>query len=379
MKIIKKITALVLVVLMIMATAGCSTKAEWSFKTDNKELAVGVYIYSLYSAYSEAANLASELEDYNSEESFLNLEIQGEDDDAPMKAEQWIVERAKKICRTMLAVEDDAKTYDIKISSDILSSIDAAAESDWTLGPNYQYYAALGYASTPYESLLYPLGVSFDSFKYSYYIANQLQYELFCKLYKEGGDKAVSDEELKEFFYDNYTSYKYFTVSLTNTEEDEDGNSSAVAMTDSEKKAIKKQIQAYIDDVNSGEKTWDDIRAEYMEDKELESDPSYANTEVLENSTVSDEVKELLADLAEGKADMVEVGSDTSAVLYVVYKTPLADVEEDNLGTDDAAEAVLIQYKSDEYAEYLEEKAAAMSISENTSVINKYKPKMFEE
>ncbi len=378
MKKLRRSTALLLALALCLSLFGCSAKAEWSYKTEDKELPIGVYIYSLYAAYNQAASLASELEDYDSEASFLNLEIQGEDDDAPAVASEWIVNNAEKLCFTMLATEYECNRLNVTMPEETLSALQEAAKSDWELGPYYQYYASMGYSSTPYQSILYPYGVSYDSFEYAYYYTNELQYELFCKLYKEGGEKAVGSSELEDFFTQSYTNYSYFTVPLTTTEEDEDGNSTTVELSDEAKEQITDKMQLYADAVNSGEKTWAEAVASYMEDEGVESDPTSSNAEILDDSSLSDEIKQALNSLSENQSVLLQTGSDSSATLYVLYKAPIADAVEDNLGTDDASEAVLINYKGDEFSSYLEEVASSLSISKNSSALNKYKPSMFE-
>lgn len=378
MKTLKRLTAILLAVVMAVSAAGCSTKAQWSYKTQDDELAIGVYIYSVYAAYSQAQNLASSVEGYDSSKSFLDLEIQGEDDDEPLKAEEWIKEKADEMCRSILAVSKLCKDRNVTLSDERMKEIDEAAKSDWELGFNYQYYAAMGYASTPLKDILEPKGVSLDSFKQAYYTANELQYELFCNVYKVGGERAVADSELKDFFYDNYTSYKYISKSLSKSETGEDGNSTTVAMSDSEIKEIEDKFNAYADTINKGGK-WDDVSKQYMTDNDTESDPTVSNTAVLEDSSLSDDLKDAIAKLKEGKASVVTVGSAESAVMYLVYKAPLADAEESSFGTDSAAEQILISYKSEEFADWIDSYAKEMDITVNSSQISKYAPKIFEK
>ena len=53
----------------VFAIAGCTPTTinkEWSYKTSDNELAIGVYIYSLNAAYSQAESYAKKLDDYDS-------------------------------------------------------------------------------------------------------------------------------------------------------------------------------------------------------------------------------------------------------------------------------------------------------------------------
>ena len=62
-----KIGSLLLAVVMALSAVlatGCSMGKEWSYKTRDKELAIGVYIYCLDLAYQQAQTKAKELDDY---------------------------------------------------------------------------------------------------------------------------------------------------------------------------------------------------------------------------------------------------------------------------------------------------------------------------
>ena len=81
-----KIGSLLLAVVMALSAAfatGCSMSKEWSYKTSDKELAIGVYIYCLDLAYQQAQTKAKELDDYDgTNDKWLDLEITDEGDPA---------------------------------------------------------------------------------------------------------------------------------------------------------------------------------------------------------------------------------------------------------------------------------------------------------
>ena len=78
-----KIGSLLLAVVMALSAAfatGCSMSKEWSYKTSDKELAIGVYIYCLDLAYQQAQTKAKELDDYDgTNDKWLDLEITDDD------------------------------------------------------------------------------------------------------------------------------------------------------------------------------------------------------------------------------------------------------------------------------------------------------------
>ena len=70
----------------VFAIAGCTPTTlnkEWSYKTSDNELAIGVYIYSLNAAYSQAESFAKKLDDYDS------------------TSDKWLDEKIKDISKSM--------------------------------------------------------------------------------------------------------------------------------------------------------------------------------------------------------------------------------------------------------------------------------------
>ena len=96
-----KIGSLLLAVVMALSAVfatGCSMSKEWSYKTSDKELAIGVYIYCLDLAYQQAQTKAKELDDYDgTNDKWLDLEITDDDGNTAV-ARQWIKDDAQKKC-----------------------------------------------------------------------------------------------------------------------------------------------------------------------------------------------------------------------------------------------------------------------------------------
>ena len=228
----------------------------------------------------------------------------------------------------------------------------------------------------PMKDDLEPYGISLESFRYCSTEYSVKYQALFDKLYKEGGSKEVTDEELTKYFNDNYTDYSYFTVNLYTATTDEAGESSNVAMSDEEAKKVTDEIDGYVKDINGG-KSYDDVLAAYMKANDIESDPATSNIENLENSSLGDEVKEALKKLDNNKATAVKVGSGENAVYYFIYKRNIKDTAKDYLADETNSANVLSSMKSEEFADYIEELTKTLDYEENTSVINQYEPKMF--
>lgn len=379
MKPFMKVGSFLLAVVMLctaLFAAGCtpiSLNKEWSYKTSDEELAIGVYIYSLKTAYQKAETFAKELDDYDSsKDSWLDMEIT-DDDGKKQVARDWIKDQAKTMCLSYLVVDEQLKKEGIELDESAIASADEAAETNWNVGP----YASYGYVM-PLKDELEPFGVSFESFAYCTNEYTTKYQALFDKLYNEGGSKAVSDDELTKYFTENYTDYKYLPVNLYSASTDEAGQQTNVAMSDKEIKKITDELDAYAKDINKG-KSFDDVKEAYMKANNVESDPSTASVEVLDDSSIGDELKKAIGELDTNKASTLKVGDGNTAIYYLVYKGDIKKDVDDYIKDNTNRATVLSSMKSEEFADYIEGLTKEIKAEENTSVINKYDPKMFFE
>lgn len=377
MKAIKKITAAFLAVLMIMSISGCSTKPEWSYKVDDNEVQIGVYIYALYTAYNQAASYASSAEGYDAEKSFLNLTITDDDGETAV-AKDWIVDTAKELTKNILTIEEEFETRGLTLTAEDEAAAKESADNDWNLGPYYDMYLAYGMMPTPYKDILEPYGVSYESFERASYMASAKQTALFEEIYINDEETAVSTEDLTNYFTENYTSYSYLSVRLADSATDDSGSTTYTAMSDEDIAEIESTLQGYADNINNGAGTFAEQMVEYTALKELESDPSTSAVENLDESSLNEDVIAALNELEEGKASLVKIGEAENAYYYLVYKAPIADSVADYIEDETNSFNVLSAMKSEEFQDMLTAKAEELGIQENTSVVNSYKPSMFE-
>ncbi len=381
-----KIACVVLALVIALSTAACSLTPQMCYKSDDLEIPVGVYIYNLYSAYNQAQNYAQQSDLYDAEEgtydgkkSFLKLQIT-DDDGVTATADEWIVDTAtdntKHTIATYLAFNDLGCTID----EATLSSYKTQAQEIWDHGYYYQYYG-----ENPYSEIFEPMGVSFDSFYIATYYTGAMQEAVFDALYGATGVEAVSDDELTAFFTENYTSYKLFYTDLFTTESratlDENGEETTedvdVALSDEEIEEYTELFEQYVKDIKDGDK-YDDVLADYMDEFDIEEDPTTANVEILENSTIGDNIVAALEEIGENEATTFTIGdSDNDQVLYFAYKAPIADEIENYIGDETNRASVLNEMKSDDLDDYLDAIAESKGIT-LSNACKGYQPKMFE-
>ena len=368
-----KIGSLLLAVVMALSAAfatGCSMGKEWSYKTSDKELAIGVYIYCLDLAYQQAQTKAKELDDYDgTNDKWLDLEITDDDGNTAV-ARQWIKDDAQKKCLNFLAVEKGMKDEGASVDEATQQAADEQAKTYWNVGQ----YANYGYIM-PMSKELEPYGISYDSFRYctSQYSVNYSA--LFAKLYGEGGSQEVSDSELEDYFIENYVDYSYIPVQLYEASTDEAGESKSVALSDEKIADYTAELEGYVKDINDG-KSYDDVVSAYTEKHELSQSPAVDNTEQLESVSAGDQIKDALKDLGNNKAVTVKVGEGDSGMLYLVYKRNSADSAKDYLESETNRAGVLNTMKKDDFEDYLKKIVEDLDYEKN-STVDGYDPKMF--
>ena len=368
-----KIGSLLLAVVMALSAVlatGCSMGKEWSYKTSDKELAIGVYIYCLDLAYQQAQTKAKELDDYDgTNDKWLDLEITDDDGNTAV-ARQWIKDDAQKKCLNFLAVEKGMKDEGASVDEATQQAADEQAKTYWNVGQ----YANYGYIM-PMSKELEPYGISYDSFRYctSQYSVNYSA--LFAKLYGEGGSQEVSDSELEDYFIENYVDYSYIPVQLYEASTDEAGESKSVALSDEKIADYTAELEGYVKDINDG-KSYDDVVSACTEKHELSQSPAVDNTEQLESVSAGDQIKDALKDLGNNKAVTVKVGEGDSGMLYLVYKRNSADSAKDYLESETNRAGVLNTMKKDDFEDYLKKIVEDLDYEKN-SAVDGYDPKMF--
>ena len=374
MKPYAKIGSLLLALIIAVAAVGCtpiSLKAEWAYRTDKAELPIGVYSYSLKTAYSQAKNYASKLASYDeASESWLDLEITDDDGDKAV-AREWIKNEADTMCLNYIAVDNLVEELGIDMSGATADSAKKTAEEYWTVGP----YASYGYYM-PYKDEYEPYGVSFESFEYCTTLYNTKYAAVFEKLYGEGGSKEVKDDEFISFFTENYTDYKYIKTNLYESTADESGESTDVALSDEDAKKLTDEFDGYAKELNNGA-AFDDIINKYKTANSLTEDPSTSAVENLADSSLGDELKNALGEMKANQAKTIKVGSGNTAVYYLIFKGDINSDIDSYVYDATQRDSLLAAMKKDEYKKYVDDLAKKTECEKNQSVIDQYKPELY--
>ncbi len=382
---LKKIMALMLAVVMFASLCACSQlpktlDKQWSYKDGDSEYAIGVHIYSLVSAYNQAYSVLSEAQGdkFDSSASILGVESSFDESGEIVLCKDWILKEADYITKNLMAIDNLIAEYDVEIDPALENSSYQQALKDWDLGPYYEEYRSYGYTSTPYKEILEPCGVSFESFYEATYLASVKQSTIFNHFYKKDGIKAVKESEVKKFFEDNFTSYSYFTVNLYESSVDSTTNQTVnKALPEDKIKEIKTNLDFYAAMIKSGT-SFDDVSGAYTAYAQLSTNPAVSCVENLENSSLPEEIADVVAGLKVGQPKVIYLGEEETTVAYFVYKKSITKETKSYVGNETNYESLLQEMKSEEFLSDMEKITAEVQCEINTAIVDKYTPELIE-
>lgn len=244
---IKKIAALGCAAAMVSSLTACGEKTTWGAVIDGVQIPAGVFIYYLDTANYEAQQKLNEQTDTSADLSpegaaaqssetvtlpLYSSQIDGVD------SKQWIYDRATELMQEYAAVEAKFDEYGLTLSDDDKQSAQVYLDQIWDYAGDY--YTSMGVSENSYKSI---------------FLNSSKKQKLFETIYSEGGEKAVSDDEIKTYLDENYALINYIDVEL----KDGEGN-----LLKSDGKAERMDmLNSYIERYNNGE-DFDELNAEYV-------------------------------------------------------------------------------------------------------------------
>lgn len=362
-----KILCVVLALIVALSAASCSLTKQHAYKDNDIELPIGVYIYYLQSAYSQAEQKAqstdkydSETGKYNGKKSFLKMELTMEDGEDPVVAEDWIKEEAEKNTKHAVAVMDKFNELGCTIDESVTDGI----KESWD----------------QYKEQFEPYGIGLDSIEMIVKLSSMEQEVLYTE-YGTGGPSEVSDKEITDLLKKDYTSYKTISVNLYETQNAEatDGSeetqTTTVPLSEDQINAYKKSFDSYASTLSKGA-SFDEVSAKYMKDYSVEEDPTQSSVEIIKDDD-TDEIKKAIKGMKDGQAMTLEVGEDDSSKqLYLIYREPIEDEFKAYTDPDQKKNEFLSEIKHDDFEDMLDELAKDIKLD---SACNGYKPSLFED
>ena len=323
---IKKITAVAAAVMSSMTACGENT--TWGATIDGSDIPAGIFIYYLQSAYYSAQSKLNEENSASSDAvasadgttttaAVFSSQIDGKD------AKTWIYDEATKSMQEYAAIEAKFTELGLTITADEKDAAKVYCDQTWDYAG--EYYTKMGISEKSFTSL---------------YLNSQKRDKVFKTIYSEGGEYAVSDDEIKTYLDENYAMINYIAMEL----KDGSGN----LLKSDGKAEIMSMAESYVERYKNGE-DFDALNAEYT--------AYYDKLKAEAEAAAAEEAANAAADEAETETSTAEVTpSDAEAALEdnADEITDSAEIAEDatEVSTEDTAEA-------DETADTAEETAEA--------------------
>lgn len=322
MKLFRRIIAAVLCIALCLAMTGCySEDKSWSAKNGEETAAIGIYIYYLSSAYSDAAALVP------NDTEVLKATIE----DKP--AEEWIREKALDYMRSYFWVNDKIEELGLQLTD---AELETVASDTATM---YNYFGAS----------LDEMGISKDSLQKAASEYKVKFNKLFDHYYGEGGEFEVSKDEIKEDFTKGKYSYGFMYSTTSTKVEDE-----TVALTDEEKKDLTDVFERYKKAVDEGEMTLQECAQNYAGAIQSQNIPYTSGIDDLTGRPYPKEIVDNIKSMKAGETKVFEAGdqiyllqvNDINADFESIYKNELERLN------------MTLNLKSDDFKKYISENAA---------------------
>ena len=341
MKVMKRILAALLCIVMCISMAGCGGQDKsWCVKDGDEQIPVGIYRYYLFLAFDEAAALVSDKEEV------LKATIEG------TPAEDWIRNRALDYVRCYLWINDKNEELGFELTEEEIAS---AKNNTAYLEQN---------TNATFEDL----GISTSSFTKAYGEYNIKFKKIFDYYYGEGGEKAIGKEELRELYCADKCVYEYIFANITET----DATGKTTTMTADEIAEVKETLELYRKQVEMGACDMKAAASALGIALGIGGEPPYAagvTNFMYENFTA--EFVTNLKEMDNFEARVIESGDQ----LMLLYKHDINTAFEKTYEIPQDRLDLMLELKADEFTDWVLEqaRAAKADIKVNEAAIKEFK------
>ena len=274
-----KMTAAVTALMVSLSLASCNQDTTWTYRTEDGayEVTSGMYVGMSISAYNSGYSQT----DVDTSQPLYDQQIGSVD------ALTWVQQEVDNLAKKYLAVETKFEEYGLSFTEEEQSYIDSYIEYYWNyLGSSYEDE---GCGQESYTKLMT------NSFKES---------QLFYHIYGEGGEREVTEEELRDLFNQQYAHVNIFDVDCS----DDEGN----PLEGHELEIVEERVANLIERLDNGE-DFETVKADYEAEVEAEQ---AAEEESASSDTSSDETSSEKTSASESSASSEEsaASEESSAV-----------------------------------------------------------------
>lgn len=334
----------------MLSMAGCSgSDTSWAYRSGEIAPPIGLYIFYLMDSAATAEEKYHEQhgdEENHEHPAYKDLLKEPLPDGQTFEA--FMLEDAAQSMREYVAVEQKFAEMGLSLSESERTYAAEAAASTWS--GNQAYYEDNGIA----ESTL-RLGYE-NGFK---------KQAVFTALYQSGGERAVSEEELRSAFEKDYAKVEYILFPKA-----------AVTGGDADDAAIRAEAEGYLGRLQNGENFYDlvfeQLKAAAGDSADTVERPAEGSRSMIVGEShrgtyYSDE----LVDSALAAPIGEPVLAEDTTYYYILVR---GDVLEDATNFASFRNEVLLGLKGDEFEELVTSWASGVTLEANQAALNRYTP-----
>lgn len=235
MKLMKKIVAAVIVLILALSVTGCHKKNEIAVTVNGFEYTSAYYMCALINAYTEGqSEVQTAMGDkFTAETDYFKQKIDDKKFDA------WVKDRTIDILEEIGTYQKLCKDAKLELSDDQMSEAQNMAYYTW------YYYG--------YGQLFEPNGVSWNT--YLQFNVDTFYADLYFQhIYGEGGEKEIAAADVEAKLYKDFLIADLIDVTFSSEK-------------DTEKAEIKTKLDGYLADLNAGKKTFEEVYNDYNDIK----------------------------------------------------------------------------------------------------------------
>ncbi len=346
MSITKKIASAAVATVCALSLASCGEDTAWVVSCNGEQLRAGIYLFY----QMDNATVALAANNADKDVKLKDVVIDGVAFNDYVQAETF------SSVKEYYAIEQKFDELGLTLTSD------QSEAAQWMVD-YYQSYMS--------EELL-ELGIGEESLEDVMFNSSKRD-ALFLEYYKVGGINGTTQEEIDEFFEENFIRFKVIELDL----KDDEGN----LLADADKQSVRDEAQAIIDKFNDGT-SFDDLIAEREDapkEEETAADESATDAEEeedkyknefvvnLEASSFSEDFATQFKAKSVGDCFMIE----EDEVIFVLNKLDVLE-REDSL--EEYTDSIIEDLKSEDFEKLVAEWSAAVTLEKNEKALKRYLP-----
>lgn len=308
MKNLKRILAIVLVAVMAFAICGCHKKNETAIKVGDLKYTAAYYMCALVNADMSARQ---QVDTTDASADIYSQKIENK------PYETYVLDEAIKTIKENAAYKIKCDEAKLSLSKEQENELVSTVEYMWT--------------SYGYSELFENNGVNKDTYT-AFMRASYYKDIYFDYLYGKDGKNPVTDDEISAFKNDNYCLADVLSVDLSTKE------------TDEEKQTLSMQMEAFLTDLQSGTKTFNQIYEEYNQITDDQKQESYSRVVGSDKTDYADDNFDKIKAMAANEIQLLKNEDETK--LTLVVKKDLASDTETNEQLNDV---ILHNLKDEEF------------------------------